>query len=107
MTIQNAIELAIKGGWKNYFAEEILEDILQYGLPEYKYYIFLDPLFWQALGKSIGKENIAVNCYLCGCSTLPCATFQWWKAQMHLFIDHLASGKSIDQFFNQLELPKK
>lgn len=50
--------------------------------------IFLDPLFWQALGKSLGWTDTD--------------TVKIWKYNWHLFIDHLASGKDPESFFKTL-----
>lgn len=72
---------------------------------------FLDPLFWQALGKSLGWKG--EHFYM---------TFEkqddddidnpekeetkhfepLWLYHWHRFIDHLASGKSADSFFEEL-----
>ena len=55
--------------------------------------IFLDPLFWQSLGKAmewnpnIGHDmDLKIN----------------WRYKWHRFIDHLADGKSIESFFENL-----
>ncbi len=56
--------------------------------------IFLDPLFWLALGKSLTYENVK-DSY--GEEFMP-----WWKMQMHCFIDHLAEGKNAESFFEEL-----
>lgn len=61
--------------------------------------IFLDPLFWQALGKSLGwrgeKKYINVTDETFG-------KFETWECYWHRFIDHLASGKDAESFFQEL-----
>jgi len=57
--------------------------------------LFLKPLFWKCLGKSLGwgkeDEQIAL-------------IYKWkaWQYYWHSFIDHLAEGKDIDSFFKEL-----
>ncbi len=63
---------------------------------------FLDPLFWQAIGKVEGwgkaqdtegdyKTPMYSNCVPYG-----------WCWHMHRFIDHIIEGKPIDDFFNDI-----
>lgn len=52
--------------------------------------IFLDPAFWQALGKARGWDKWEVN-----------ANVQW-----HRLIDHLSSGGTIEDFFTTLNKSK-
>lgn len=64
-----------------------------------------DPLFWQALGKALGWgmwkspeiNASAIEEDYWGEST------PLWKWHWHCFIDHLASGKSADEFFNSFK----
>ena len=59
--------------------------------------IFLDPLFWQALGKSLGwGRNID------GSKEQPFGNFKQWKLEWHYFIDFLAEGKTAEQYFETL-----
>jgi hypothetical protein len=65
--------------------------------------IFLDPLFWQALGKARGwsvrcplrKDNEYMSCksYRLVC----------WQCKWHTFVDHLAEGKDAESFFGMLD----
>ncbi len=89
MTIKQAIEKAIEGGYSNKDQEGWFIK-----LPEYaKCQIWLDLLFWQSLGKAMGWEG--EDMYL----TLPMdAHVAYW----HRLIDHLAEGKTIEQFFAKL-----
>ena len=62
--------------------------------------ILLDPLFWQALGKQQEwgwDEVIASN----GGFSLEVPSLEW-VFHWHSLIDHIAEGKSIDDFFNNL-----
>lgn len=57
---------------------------------------FLNPLFWQSLGKALGwcyHEPAFENC-VCTGQTIG---YYW-----HRFIDHLAEGKSAEDFFTEL-----
>ena len=60
----------------------------------------LDPLFWQALGKSLGWEKAdgVGGKY----AQHPNERYAYWKWQWHRFIDHLAEGKDPDEFFKSL-----
>ncbi len=55
---------------------------------------FLDPAFWQALGKARGW----VDEMYYGESLI----FPQWKHHWHWFIDHLAEGKDAESFFATL-----
>lgn len=88
--MENAIRRAIEGGYDNdKFTEPWIDELY-----------LCDPLFWQALCKSLGYNK----------KGYPRVKYKpWWpewKYQMHRFIDHLASGGDIDSFFNSL-LAKK
>lgn len=61
--------------------------------------IFLDPLFWQALGKSLGWEE-QHNCDAAGCSSIECK--EEWRYHQHRFIDALADGGNPASFFKDL-----
>jgi len=66
---------------------------------------FLDPKFWQALGKSL-KWDGQLWCGRSGCGNkgqhFHPSSAQDWKAKWHDFITHLIEGKSIESFFEQL-----
>ena len=49
-----------------------------------------DPLFWQCLGASMGWGDVPSE-NLCG-----------WLYKMHRFIDHIANGGTVDDFFKDL-----
>lgn len=83
---------------------QLIEDFL-------KVNALLDPLFWQALGTSLGWGNeIGVDdrTFWSGTIDFPEISDQGgayrevWRWQMHRFIDHLAEGGKPDQFFTDL-----
>ena len=53
----------------------------------------LDPLFWQALGKSEGWEESKL------CPIGQCPEWEWKMCKLMI---HLASGGTIDEFFTNL-----
>lgn len=97
--MKEAIQKAIEGGWHggdwtfNTFSGQgdiVLER------KEYSVYIprseaFLDPLFWQSLGKSLGWGKQSIY-----------GKIEKWKQEWHNFIDHLAEGKDPEEFFTNL-----
>jgi len=91
MTIQQAIETAIWGGWivtKDSFHKE----------GNYNYAaVLLKPLFWQALGKAMGWRVIDLGLRQSGGI--------YWLDEWHRFIDHLAEGKSAESWFEGLSSP--
>lgn len=92
--MKEAIQKAIEGGYKNYVL--CSEHGYEYGQ------VWLDPLFWQALVKSMGWDDL-VNYWTClnsdGTSKI---YLNRWENEMHNFIDHLAKGKDTEEFFNNL-----
>lgn len=66
--------------------------------------ILLDPAFWQALGKARGWKPLGfcdVEYYLSDCA--PCVkNAAEWQYNWHRLIDHLASGKDVESFFETL-----
>lgn len=76
--------------------------------------VFLDPAFWQALGKARGWEGKCSDCYKgephkwCQSgSHLDLEPEKYhnnypWRVEWHRFIDHLAEGKEINEFFKEL-----
>jgi hypothetical protein len=72
---------------------------------------FLDPSFWQALGKARGWRKINVSWFVEGAAKKLGLTKKWkevegereeWVYQWHGFIDHLAEGKDAESFFAAL-----
>ena len=87
-SIKKAIQLSIKGGWKDTALD------VNTSMSDWPYPCTLDPLFWQALGKAMGWESKDV--------VTNSAEYREWQGQWHRFIDHLAEGKSPDDFFQDL-----
>lgn len=108
MTIQHAIESAIKGGWKSSWKldnKKVIEDALFVG-NYYKigssdggrdirinvYEILLDPSFWQCLGKSEGWfDNCGDDCSTHGT-----------EAHMVEFVRHISRNGSFESYFESL-----
>ena len=63
----------------------------------YKNRCFLDPKFWQALGKGLGWKDPQVKE-----EDLPVGYRPWWLEYQHRFIDHLAEEKEPNDFFKEL-----
>lgn len=62
-----------------------------------------DPLFWQAVGKSLGwGETIHCSGQCYGFIDDNDTTAPLWKYYWHEFIDHLSEGKDAESFFNEL-----
>lgn len=101
--MEKAIQKAIKGGWSTSYVS----------LNSRRYHdkYLLDPLFWQALGKSLGWideawPNGEMKCEnkFGRCDEKYCS-YGGYKnpyGVWHNFIDHLAEGKDIESFFQTL-----
>ncbi|MCP6719716.1 MAG: hypothetical protein KJI72_00095 [Patescibacteria group bacterium] len=131
MSIEETIKKAIEGGygmlgWKNY--QELI--VGQHDDPQAKdgfwnvylhwkgnnqnilsrkimvERIFLDPKFWQSLGKALGWKNQLGSCPLnCECEggIVNCGwKGESWLYYWHRFTDHLAEEKPIEEFFKEL-----
>jgi len=111
MTITETIKKAIEGGYKlpeKYIVnKDTIEIKLWNGGDDTEWTpknIYLDPLFWQSLGKSLGWDKKAKKGYVrfCDIKDESGNTQFYWNYMWHRFIDSLASGKSIEEFFNEL-----
>ena len=83
--IESAIREAVEKGGYAAITEEV-SDV--FAPPVVARLAFLDPLFWQALGKAMGWGGE-----------------DWdggWRKHWHRFIDHLAEGKDAESFFKDL-----
>lgn len=94
--MEKYIKIAIENGysypWKN---EELFSE--SKGVQRY---VCLDPLFWQSLGRGLGWKTA---CYKSLDTDGLEKDFQGaWVWYWHRFIDHLAEGKDIESFFNNL-----
>lgn len=118
--IKEAIQLAIeKGGYAPFGTEYYhLKSVQPWG-PIWKAddqdteektneECFLDPLFWQALGKALnGKVGDTRIRNGFGETISRETNDRWWKETWHHFIDHLAEGKSAESFFEELLSEKR
>lgn len=130
LSIQEGIEKAIEGGYEPFLtvcAEDVSLSIVvgelvgeaKMGMPYRRNLssIFLDPLFWQSLGKAMGWEVVAENGYneeklirsYRGYSKgygekmwKSALKKEAWNYQWHRFIDKLADGGTAEQFFEEL-----
>lgn len=103
------IEDAIEGGWnyrgikkdnfKAFGLGSMDSDFELHSIYNSSYLIplerpFLDPEFWQAVGKTRGwSTGIDGRLY----------TSPYWKDKWHRFIDHLADGKTIEGALEAIE----
>ena len=113
------IEDAEKGGWKPAKEEEKRWDYMQisYGNVLIDNRVFLlDPLAWQAVGKvrGWGEETVCNWCEEADCWNMTdketrcsrwgkCGGSKLCKIKQHQFIDHLVSGKTIDEALQAIE----
>ena len=59
---------------------------------------FLDPLFWRALGLALEwQKGVEKTCLVYD---------QWWRQPWHRFIDHLATERTAEAFFETLPTPR-
>lgn len=87
--MKEAITKALEGGYSYYPKNSDQQDT--------NCRLWSDPLFWQALGKSLGWENQDV--------VTTSAEYREWQGQWHRFIDHLGEGKDPEEFFTNLLNP--
>ena len=95
MTITQAINKARDGGYKCSFVAQYWRDDKTHPIHPHEYPlngIFLDPAFWQALGKAMWWDD----------NKSSLATSPVWRQEWHHFIDYLADGKTVELFFDQL-----
>jgi hypothetical protein len=100
MTLQEVITKAIEGGYKGN-KEFLLK------LPEYaKSQIWLDPLFWQSLGKAMGW-NVSEPQVTRSKVGIEGGEFKGYVHNGYVvhwidFVEHLAEGKDAESFFETL-----
>ena len=111
MNLNEAIKIAVENGWKIFKGHQVaavrfinsgdkrLAEIVEEhnggsSLTTFSYdEFFLDPLFWQSLGRGMGwvtRENIDGG---------PEIGIEEWKLHWHRFIDALAEGETAEEFF--------
>jgi len=116
--IKQAIKLAIEGGWDSSYdvigEKGTVVKTINKSMSNSD--IFLDPSFWQSLGKSLGWERKQCFSYL-GKDDEPIVVIKTGRHEcnkycgtyggiplyhQHRFIDHLAEGKDPELFFKEL-----
>jgi hypothetical protein len=105
--IEIAIQDAIRGGWRPPFILRRVELEVGFGELFYQMYasVFIDPLFWQALGKSRGwAEEVMPSGRTVADpsrkqSQILTPSYRWY---WHRFIDHLIAEKTAEDFFKSL-----
>jgi hypothetical protein len=60
--------------------------------------VLLDPLFWRALGRARKWDDDER-----GCGAPADVWTSVWLRRWHDFVDHLAFGQSVDEFFEELQ----
>ena len=96
--MQNLFKLAQENGWVDN-REVCTGDGVCTDVNEKAY---LDPLFFQALGKAMGWEKVIKTHVTDSGNKLVPVFIPSWHYQWLRFIDHLAEGKQVDDFFNDL-----
>lgn len=95
---QQFIEDAIAGGFKSDLKPEVLPGALLVGTRDNGYVIhseaiLLDPLAWQAVGKTRWWPVI----HMVNMKRGEEQSQHYWLFMQHVFIDYLADGKTIDE----------
>ena len=107
MKIEQAIQKAMEGGYKH---------PAHFGTTGKVEQLLLDPSFWQSLGKAMGwadrlciqcadeNDGEPMYCEVCdgGDSPQHHSPQSEWLYRWHSFIDHLADGGSIEEWFKTL-----
>ena len=118
MTIQKAVDTAVEGGYhllgsngvatvyiganSEYSAWTRTDNQSSFLIPVEE--TFLDPAFWQALGRALGWEgacDLAITCVHGHAECHRCHGY-YWMYQWHCFIQHIADGQPPDAFFASL-----
>jgi hypothetical protein len=115
MTIPEALEKAVAGGYHLYgsdgmntdyagathdFSAWTRQDTLSTFLVPTEA-MFLDPHFWQALGRALGWREACDLAITCGHGAAECQRGRgsYWMYQWHCWIQALAYGHSLEAFF--------
>jgi hypothetical protein len=119
MTIQDAIDKASEGGYHIKGADGVDTDYSG-ASREYSAWTrqdnkssfmvaveetFLDPQFWQALGRALGWNHAMMTVHEVenGRPTVVTRAGQHWRYHWHRFVDCLAEGKTPEDYFAQLD----
>ena len=119
MNLHEAVKIAIENGWTMFKGHkvdlvrfmagdkrlaEVVEEhegrassLITFSYDEF----FLDPLFWQSLGKGLGWEG-TVEVEIPDFPLTPALKAIQWKVHWHHFIDAIADGRTPEEFFREL-----
>jgi hypothetical protein len=118
MTIQEAMNKAVEGGYhihgsdgmdtyyegatNDYAAWTRKDNESSFLVPMEE--TFLDPRFWQALGRTLGWSEVCDLLITCSCRDAECQCCRgyYWMYQWHCFIQALAHGNTPEDFFAPL-----
>lgn len=96
--IEQAIREAVENGGFTRWGDEIKNGCIMSGASQSD--LFLDPTFWQALGKARGWPLQWPQPYQTGNGDWLDIT--WWEYKWHEFVRHLADGKDAESYFASL-----
>jgi hypothetical protein len=122
MTIHEAIEKAVEGGYHIYGSDG-MDTSYEGANSDFSAWTrtdnastflvaveatFLDPQFWQALGKALGWNAVCNFTSICVHGEEECQSCRgsYWMYQWHCFIQALADGKIPEAFFACLTFPQ-
>jgi len=118
MTIQEAVDKAVEGGYhlhgtdgvatvytganSEYSAWTRTDNHSSFMVPVQE--TFLDPAFWRALGRTLGWEETCELAITCVHGHEECRRCHgsYWMYQWHCFIQSIAQGHTPDAFFASL-----
>jgi hypothetical protein len=121
MTIQEAMNKAIEGGYHidgsdsiatlyigandEYSAWTRIDNDSSFLVPVEE--TLLDPQFWQALGRTLGWDEVCDLTITCVHGEEECQRCRgyYWMYQWHCCIQALAHGNTLDAFFASVPLP--
>ena len=97
MNIEKSLALAVEGGYELKRSDRTsLNEQMAY-LSINPDQVLLDPLFWQALGKSMGWGKPIIR-YGYNLDEEGAVEYtQRWRNEWHHFIDSLAEGKTVEE----------
>jgi hypothetical protein len=118
MTIQDALNTAVEGGYHIYGSDG-MDTLYEGATNDYSAWTrkdndssflvpteetFLDPHFWQALGRALGWSERCDLAITCVHGHEECRQYHgsYWMCQWHCFIQALADGNTPDAFFASL-----
>ena len=104
-SFQRAIKLAVEGGYEpSSNLKGLPFEIIMAKIVDIRP-IFLDPLFWQALGKAMGWKIGDDYDYLYNASEslkVGQGKMDDWLYHAHRFLDHVLASKPAESFFSEL-----